>query len=315
MIVLASERQYAHHLLPVHRALPGSAMAAGPDARSWLVTQGVDAEPIPRRFPGDALVASWSDYGRARRMGARRIAYMEHGCGQSYAGERRTARAPSYAGGDGRDGCSLILAPNEHAARRWQERYPEVPVRIIGATRVLTPPEDLRRPTLAIAFHWNGPSPEQRTALPHYLRDLRSIAERLPVIGTGHPRAARTLARAFDRLGIEWVPDIDEVARRATVYAVDNSSTLWEMGLHRPTIALDAPWYREHIHHGLRFWSHAGVRVPDAPSLAALADRLLYGGEEPQERDRRLGIVSEVIPRTDGANIAAGFLTEWAEAA
>jgi hypothetical protein len=236
---------------------------------------------------------------------------MEHGCGQSYAGDPRSARNGAYAGGGGREGVGLILAPNAFAAARWAGAYPRVPVHVIGATRVLSPSEDPRLPLLALAFHWTGGIPEQQNAVGHYRAWLNRLREELPVIGHAHPRYASQAERLFDGAGIPFVPDVDEVARRATVLAVDNSSILWELGRTRPVIALNAPHYRRHVEHGLRFWSHVPAAVDDGAGLLALARRYLTGGEAEEERERRERICGEVIPYVDGASRAARLLDGW----
>lgn len=307
---LAAEPQYVHHLGPVWAALDG-------EAQCWYVKEaaglawaalGCHAGRWQWPVPGPVVVASAQDFARARRG---RVALMEHGCGQSYSGDRRLARHPSYAGGVGKDAASLILAPNEYAAARWRERYPAVPVHVIGATRGLIPPEDPRARLLVVAFHWNGAVPELRSAWPHYAPHLATLG--LPLALHAHPRAARSVSAWAHRHGIEFVESLAEVARRATVFATDNSSTLWELGLHRPVIALNAPWYRRHVHHGLRFWSHIpGPQVDDAAGLAREAARLLAGEEEPAEASRRTAIVGEVIPRLDGAAEAARLIAAWA---
>lgn len=314
---LASWAHYADHLLPAW-------LAAGAGGTFWCVGAGI-LEHVQERAPGvDAqllgrgsalrrpvLIASGRDHAIARRRGARAVALMEHGAGQSYAGDPRSARHGAYAGGDGRDGAGLILAPNAHAARRWAARYPAVPVHVVGATRILTPPEDPGSPLLALSFHWSGAIPEMRSALQHYRPALREIGAALPVIGHGHPRAAALLERVFEDAGIPWVGDLETVARRATVYAVDNSSTLWEMGLHRPTIALNAPWYRRRVDHGLRFWSHAGLSAEDPAGLIETAGRLLQGGETQDELWARTMTCADVWPHLDGAERAGRILAGW----
>jgi hypothetical protein len=234
---------------------------------------------------------------------------MGHGCGQSYAGDRRTARAPAYAGGSGRDGVELILAPNEMAAARWRARYPDAAVHVIGATRLLAPPQP-GEPLLGLSFHWEGGIPEQRNAWAHYRSRIGWLAARLPVVGHAHPRFAGPARRQMERSGIRFVAELEELAAIATVYAVDNSSTLWEMGRTRPTIALNAPWYRRDVHHGLRFWSHAG-RMADSPEELAAAAELLLAGELPEAKAERERICAEVIPALDGAERAGRLLTAW----
>lgn len=313
--ILASQPQYLQHLAPVwrHDVPRGTFWVTDEPLRRYALTLGIEAVILDRRsrLSTHALTAGIVDYARAKRWGATSLAYMEHGCGQSYAGDKRTARSRSYAGGDGREGCTLLLAPNAYAAARWSERYPAIPVHIIGATRTLPAPLG-PGPLLAVSFHWSGTMPEMRNALDHYRSALPRLARDLPVIGTGHPRFT-AWSRVYERAGIEYVPDIEEVARRATVYAVDNSSTLWEMGLTRPVIAMNAPWYRREIDHGLRFWSHIPLAVDGPDDLLETAARLVDGGETEAERDRRNAVVRAVIPRLDGAARAATLVAEWAE--
>jgi hypothetical protein len=308
--VLASAPQYADHLIPVWRE-GGGTFWTRPEMVPALAALGVEARPLVRdTITRPVLVASISDLSRARRRGAPGIAYMEHGCGQSYPGDPRTKGHGAYAGGRGREVCGLILAPNAYAAALWSQAYPAHPVEIIGATRILPPPGG--PPTLAVSFHWSGAIPEQRNALAHYRAFLPMLSLLgFPVIGHSHPRFAGTARKIFARAGIPYVADIEEVARRATVYAVDNSSTLWEMGRTRPVIALDAPWYRREIQHGLRFWTHVPLAVDGPDALLSMTLRLLSRGETDAERERRERLVGEVIPRLDGAVRAATLVREW----
>lgn len=296
---LASHPQYAQHVRPVFDTLPEG-------------LRGTFHVKRPTRLDAPVLVSSFTDLSAARRARAPAVAYMEHGCGQSYAGDPRSARHPAYAGGDGRNGVGIILAPNAVAAARWAGRYPSIPVHVIGATRVLSPPEDPRLPLLVVSFHWPGSIPEQRNALSHYRDQLGRLASVVPLAGHAHPRYADTARRVFARAGVPFIEDIEEVARRATVYAVDNSSTLWELGLTRPVIALNAPWYRRRVEHGLRFWSHVPLAVDGPDDLIAVARRLMRDGEAPEARERRESMCRDVIPHLDGATRAATLLASWA---
>jgi hypothetical protein len=318
--VLASERQFIDHTLPVWRALPaklrGTFYTGDPSLLPYLSARDVAGVLWRRRaldVDGTLLVASIGDCNRTRRAGSAHVVYMEHGVGQSYAGDKRTARHHSYAGGDGREHVAMILAPNEQAATRWRDRYPEMPVHVIGATRLLPAPsgDEDAAPTLAISFHWSGPIPEMRNALTHYSRELPALARRFNVIGHGHPRFAGTLQKVYQRARIEFVADVEEVARRASVYAVDNSSTLWELGRTRPVIALDAPWYRRYVFHGLRFWDAIpGPHVGGPEELMQVASRLLEGEGE-DALVARESVVRSVIPYLDGAKRAARLIAAY----
>jgi hypothetical protein len=312
---LGTEPQYRRHVLPAWLAVQERGVFWTPDEAS--------AEAVRRRHPGEdvraltggnlprpVLVGSYRDHAIARRRRAPAVAYMEHGTGQSYGGDRRMATHPAYAGGGGHEGVGLFLAPNVSAALRWSARYPAVPVHVIGATRVLPPPEPRGAPLLVVSFHWQGAIPELRGALAHYRSRLRGLSSALPVAGHAHPRFAKVAERVFRSAGIPFIQDLEEVAERATVYAVDNSSTLWELGLTRPVVALNAPWYRRDVDHGLRFWSHAGLQVDDPDALVVEAGRLLDGVSE-LEGVRRVALCRDVIPHLDGARRAGTLLSTW----
>lgn len=296
--VVATERHYAAHARPVWEALPDELRG------DFLETRRIERNGRP------ALVTSWSDVNVARRAG-RTIVRMEHGVGQSYGGDKRWASHPAYPGGRGHDDVALFLAPNVQAAKRWRDAYPATPVHVIGATRLLPGPRWEGEPTLAIAWHWSAALPELTSALRHYRSGLAELARYVRVIGHGHPRS-QSLPAIFRKAGIEYVPDLQDVARRATLFATDNSSTLYELALTRPVIALDAPWYRRDVRHGLRFGDALpGPEARDVEELIAIATRLAAHGETEDERYRRRDVVHDVIPYLDGASRAARLLSAW----
>lgn len=313
--ILASEPQFFDHMLPVYEALPkhhrGNILVTGAGMEPYVRSTGHRAHQLSGGG-GWLLVASVGDLNRARRARRTRVAYMEHGVGQSYHGDPRTDHHPSYAGGPGRDHCAFIMAPNEIAAAWWRHSYPRIPGHVIGACRVLQAPPAGAQPLLAISFHWNGGMPEMRNAFTHYHGCLEQLAKELPVIGHGHPRMAGALRVRYRKARIRWEPSLAKVAQLATVYAVDNSSTLYELGRTRPVIAMNAPAYRKDVDHGLRFWSHVpGPQVHDCGELLAVARRLLYEGERPAERKHREQVMAEVFPRLDGAQEASRLLVRW----
>jgi hypothetical protein len=174
------------------------------------------------------------------------------------------------------------------------------------------------RPTVAISFHWEVRLYREsgsafgyyRPHVPAAVRDLRAAG--VTVLGHAHPRAARKLAPWWKSLGVEFVPTFAEVVERADLYAVDNSSTLYEFAsLGRPVVVLNAPHYRRDVEHGLRFWSCADVgrQVDDARQLAPAIFAALADDRDPYspQAARRREIVGQVYKHTDGtaANRAA----------
>ncbi len=261
-------------------------------------------DPITRLLPADldvTVVASYRDLLTARKRGAERIVLAQHGAGQSYGGDPTSARHPSYPGGDDNDDVGLFLVPNEHAAKRWRDRYPRACVRVIGSPRLDTLPArdggGGGAATVAVSFHFDPHvSPEARSAFGWYRSAVAMLADRFHVIGHGHPKATH-LPRFYERNGIEHVASFDDVCRRADIYVCDNSSTLFEFAsTGRPVVVMNAPWYRRDIDHGLRFWDtaeiganiwHPGDLIPAVENAKAT-----YG---------RLSLLDEVYAHPNGA--------------
>ena len=143
--------------------------------------------------------------------------------------------------------------------------------------------------------------PETRTALPHYRDAIAELARTSIVIGHGHPRIWSFAEPFYRSVGIEPVRDFDEFVSRASVIVADNTSAAWEaMTLDRPVVWLNAPWYRRHIEHGLRFWELAGSGVQvDEPSQLA-AGILLALSDEPDQAEARRAAVPQVYAYIDG---------------
>jgi hypothetical protein len=69
---------------------------------------------------------------------------------------------------------------------------------------------------------------------------------------------------------IEVVP-VADVRKFANLLICDNSSLMYEMSyLGRNVVALNAPWYRRDVEHGLRFWQWRGIQVDTPEELLAL---------------------------------------------
>jgi hypothetical protein len=331
---LAFETHFVDHLAPVWHELPRELAGEfvveqatvararhhgieGVLANASAIRRAGPRYPLPDPGPGPvALVASYGDIKVGRRMGYRRFAFLEHGAGQSYSGDRRQGRHGSYAGGIDREDVGLFLVPNEDAGSRWRLAYPESRVEVIGCPKLdgLPAREPGPSPVVAISFHWDCHTlPETRSAFGHYHGVLRELAQRFNVIGHGHPRAAVMLERAYRRAGIEWVPDFEDVCRRADVYVCDNSSSLFEFAATgRPVVVLNAPWYRKTVDHGLRFWAAAtvGPQVEEPSMLAeSVAEALRADSGAHARREAALALVYN--HRSGAAERAAGNVAEW----
>lgn len=319
----ATEPHFADHLKPVWDALPRK-------ARGQFVTQRPLVDHVRAMgLPGEAtadidpthpcLVASFGDLRRARKLGYRRFAYLEHGAGQSYAGDPDTAHRTGYAGGRDHEDVELFLVPGEYPAERWRRAYPYATVAVVGSAKVDALPRlQHDQGIVAVGFHWQcGVAPETRTAFGYYRPVLYDLSQRFKVIGHGHPRGATNepfWPQAYKRLRIEYVPTFAEVCRRASVYVCDNSSTLFEFAATgRPVVVLNAPFYRKSVRHGGRFWDWAtvGPQVDDPQSLGNAVDlaQTLREGPGAKERERVVDLV--YAHRGDAAARTVAAITAW----
>jgi hypothetical protein len=254
------------------------------------------------------LVASYGDMKKARRY-ARRVVMMEHGTGQTYQG----AASGSYVGAFDRELVHLVLVPNDAAKAAHDAAHPRIPSVVIGSPYLdhlaTLPTPDRGLPCLS--FHWDCQAvPETRTAWPEYahlLPDLRT--EIGPLFGHSHPRLWDRSKAIMLQAGMTLVRDFPDVVQRASVYAIDNSSTLFLFAaLDRPVVVINSKHYRRDVHHGGRFWDWADVGPQvDHPSdlPGAMADALKA------DPTRRRQIVDECFPhRGDAAQRAVKAIEE-----
>lgn len=304
---LATEGHYAEHLLPIWQALPADRRGVFFLPEDLVDRVGILAEPWASWKVGSrsglAVCASYRDLKHLRQAG-RPVALSTHGAGQSYSN-----RHTSYPGGTDREGVVLMLVPGPHPAARNREAYPKVPVVEVGCPKLdrwhpAMPRQRAEKPVVAISFHWEcRVCPETRSAWEHYRRGLAELAKRedWKVIGHAHPRAQAALFPALQAAGIETVASFSDVLERADIYCCDNSSTLFEFAsTGRPVLVLNAPWYRRHVRHGLRFWECAtvGVQVDRPEELAAGIERALL--DAPFQRQLREAAVRRVYTACDG---------------
>lgn len=293
----ASRSHYLDHIAPVWRALrEHGTLYVVPRLHARAEAMGLEATVVPRRMPPSslALVASAPDLFKVNT----RTVLMEHGAGQMYGKGH-----PAYAGGEHRHKVVLFLCPNAAVAAANRTAYPNTPAAVVGCPKLdqwygytFTGTE------VAISFHFEANLvPESRSALMHYRDGLAALGKEFPLIGHGHPRHAERMRNVFDKAGIEFVPEFDDVLRRANCYVVDNSSTGWEfMATDRPVVWLNAPYYRRDVQHGMRFWDLApsGVQV-DQPEAVAPGIRMALADFDWQ-RARRHEAVRQVYGELDG---------------
>lgn len=275
---IATEPHYLEHVLPIFDALPD-------DVRGDLIVSR-DLIPPSKRA---TIVSSFGDLARARRADRPAI-LLEHGAGQTY----RTPNGEllshtSYAGGRDRYGVILALVPGPTSRDAYLESRTlnGAPVVAIGAPKLDPWHAGDRRPTLtdpptiAVSFHWDcRVVPETRSAWRRFLPGVVELARArdLRVLGHAHPRLRRTIEPIYEKHGIPFEPCFDRVLETASVYACDNSSTMFEFAsTGRPVVVLNHRIYRKDVEHGLRFWagSNLGPHVDDPDELEPAVRRAL----------------------------------------
>lgn len=259
----ASYPHYFDHIKPLWDALDsdGTLYVSPNTKRKGASTRGLMASDVP------TIVAGYPDYKRIRRP----IIFVEHGIGENYG-----LRDPHYSGGQNRSRVGLFLCPNQRVFDANEAHYPGRSV-VIGSPRLeyLSEVVSLKRRRdggplrVAVSFHWNCTiHPQTRTALHNYHPNFPSWAadSRIEVVGHSHPRIKALAERFFYSSGIEYMAEFEDVLAWADVYAVDNSSTLFEAAaLGLPVVVLDAPHYTPE-ETGFRFWKYADIGPRINPS-------------------------------------------------
>lgn len=255
--VIASETHFIDHIAPVWNKLnpniKGTFRVTKPALIEWATSHGITAEVGIPDTKNHTIVASWGDYRRTTGP----VIYMEHGIGHTYSNTH-----PSYAGAPGRDRTTLFLNQHKLTDEKNRNMYPNADHKIIGVPRLdkvkLRPAQGR---IVAISFHWEcRVAPETRSAWDHYRPGLRQLrSQDFQLIGHAHPHKGwpEKLTPYYQRHGIPYIPTFEQVLEQADLYVVDNSSTGYEFAAAgRHVIHMNAPWYRKHINHGIRFWEH-----------------------------------------------------------
>jgi len=308
-----SEEHFKTHWLGVMAAVGGR-----------LVSSEEIMAPANRDVP--VLVASWGDL-RKVHPHRTRIIMCEHGCGLSYNGNHA-----SYVGNSALkdERIMLRLVPNHFAADKERQYNPDLPIEICGAPyldalRRSSPFRQRRvfrsdmhdRPLIVFSTHWDCMvCPETRSSFGYFKQAIARLAATHNIALHAHPHIATQVAMFARGRGIPFIRDFKEVAQTAALYAIDNSSTLFEFAATgKPVLVLNAPEYRRNVEHehNPRFWSCAdvGVNVWDPSTLDAAVALALR--DEPAQRARRQAIVAEMFPYLGTATQkAAELINEYA---
>lgn len=249
------------------------------------------------------------------------IVYVEHGAGQSYPGDDATNGHPAYHGSDHPENVIGYISPSEQVAARWGR-----PAFAAGCPALdgHDPQRKIRfasRKVAAITFHWDPQwlCPEARSAKPWYLDQLHSMVGHLlgsgfEVIGHWHPRDPFG-RQVWINLDVEPVEDPDDVLERAHLLVADNTSLLYEAAaLGIPSIVLNAPWYRQDVEHGLRFWDHVpGHQINDVGEFMAFHPNYYASKEKPYVVARSAARYAYALPVGQAGEQAARWIEKLAD--
>lgn len=314
--VVASEPHYLDHIRPIFDALPD-------DVKGSIYGGSTPWELRPRGLNRLTLVGGFQDV----RDGHGQMIYVEHGAGQSYGGDPKSAHFAGYAGSGAQRHRGVIgyISPSERVAAKWRAAT-NAPVAVVGCPKLdrwfLEPPARDER-SVCIAFHWDcNISPEARSAYMHYAERLPRIVSRWQsqgwtVYAHSHPRWRGELDSWFRSAGAEVLERDTDVFQRAGVVVVDNSSIGVEaLALGADLVWMDAPWYRRNINHGGRFWDWT-QGIPTIPGPDVLIEHRLTEVLSKLRPGARERVVADVYAHTDGraAERAAAFVMSLIPAA
>ena len=302
----ASQPHYREHLQPIIDAMH-------PDAFVGWLDGPHDADPTVV-----TLVAGWSD---AHVLRAVPKVYVEHGAGQTYQGSWPSSAHPGYSNrGDRLQNVVGFICPSETVAERFRPYAPAAAAgcpRLDALVRMRETRESRDQPVAFLTFHWDCTvAPESRSAFDAWADDLPRVVDWLRtggfhVVGTEHPRWKGRLAATWDRLAVPFTPNADDVLPIADLVIADNTSLMYEAAaLGAQVFALNAPWYRRDVEHGLRFWSHIpGLNFDDADDLcSAPADGPLRYRSALGELQRHAAVAHTYAQVGGSARAAAAFL-------
>jgi hypothetical protein len=261
---VASLPHYHAHVSAVFNALPEE-WRGEQRITSRVTGHGLDPDDI-------VLVGGYWDIGVVDN----RMVYVEHGAGQKYNLPPESIGAQCFHGSEHPERVVGYISPNERVAKSWKRPAVAVGCPIVDRFASYAP-RDNPKPLAVIAFHWSPRDPvcpEAGSAVDHYAPSLPHIARTLRRQGfevrmTGHPRDKHARQRA-NHARIEWI-EVEDVYARADLLIADNTSLMYELAhLGRSVIALNAPWFRRDVEHGLRFWSHVpGIQIDSPEELLA----------------------------------------------
>lgn len=304
----ASNSHFLDHMLPIWNKLPDeyrgkffipNTLLNRANKLGITATVGVPVQNI-------TLVSSWGDYRKTKGP----VVYMEHGIGNTYNNGH-----PSYAGGAGKDRVVLFLNQHELTQEKNLKTYPKVKNVVVGTPKMDTVEvRHVKDRVVCLSFHWDCKVvPETRSAFNYYRIAIPKLIKHdgFKLIMHAHPHMNGEWQKQFKRLGVKFYDDFADVLKIADVYVIDNSSTMFEFAAAgRPIVALNCPFYRKNVNHGIRFWDY--IPGPQVDLLKDLIPTIEHTLDFPHEWDeRRNEIVNKLYPyRGQSTQMAVDAIVE-----
>lgn len=278
----ARREHFVDHMLPVWQKLPKENRGEfylHHSVVNYAIKCGLDYSEIVQLIKSDKpdslmievygdnplVCSAYGDMVNAYKYNPNRVyILMEHGVGLTFGNNA------GYAGGLGlRLAADCFLAPNEYIAKKT-ESVLDTTQYVIGTPKLdkwagnsfhYTMPE---KPTVCISFHWDGShvAPEASNAASVFGTDhiLSELQKEFNMIAHCHPKARDTYRPLFEKNGIEFVENFNDVMECADIYVNDASSTMYEfLVTGKPVILMNAPHFRKFINYGIRFWDYTNI--------------------------------------------------------
>ncbi len=315
---VATQKQYAHHLIPIYKAMPKTARGlfhVPTPLHTWLKNQGIEPCHLnTNKGTGPLVTAGICDIETATR---RPIIYVEHGVGMQYA---NICFAHLPGGHDARDRVNLFLSPSYRCGKIDQEAHPWAQVSIVGCPKMdkyFVTPNVPKPPTtdyISFSTHWDWPLiPETRSAWPEYRWALKEAARSYKILGHAHPRWGDKIYEDFKGIGLIPCREPNEIFEKSMLHICDNSSLLYEFNLlNRPSVVINSKHYRKNVQHGLRFWDHIPGCMTENLSLVELIASSLAQKEETEKHRKAIADLTYVNHGT-ATQAAVSALLEWQE--
>ena len=236
-----------------------------------------------------------------------RVIYVEHGAGQAYSGDKRASEHPCYHGGRHPNNVIGYISPRQDVAESWSA--PGFAAGCPAVEGIVRKPSNIA----VITFHWDARAvcEEARSAANHYHSRLEMMVQHLQsqgfqFVGHWHPKDNRG-KRRWLKMGLPVVEDVDEILSKASLLIADNTSLMYEAALCGiPVVALNAPWYRREVEHGLRFWSHVPGWQIDSPEQFLETDFRTYVDNDLSANER-----NEAVRYCYGTNLGGKEAARW----